>query len=332
MNEIGKKKIIKPSPKGNLARVHPTTGGVNIDFGGQCFHGVSSDLFLGFDINDPSQTYQNTRKLNLSISINPGEYSTAAFLSFLTQNGLNNTENVPGCLTRTKKCKYHGDAETGLRASVKLLKMLSYQSFDVDGLHYEFDSIGVACNESYGSVGHRKGNAFKNSSSHFEIKFKKLPADSPPYEYLCLNIHLKPKATQGFGKSAALQRLEQAIGLFYAELGLQPSYKCSTALKQSLTMTEANYKQNGFGCKHKHSQEVLEDNILAKSYRHGGKENEVFSLLDYLKAPKQKKGDTQLKRAAPQLAHAMPLSAGDLSKDEISVKPTKNAWNFSPKI
>ena len=294
------------SHKGNLIRLHPKTGGVNIDFGGQRFHGVSTDLFFGLDSNDLSQTYQNTRKFNISIAVNPNHWGVDQLLSYLTF----------GDLERTHKCALHGDIDTGLRASKKLMNLLKLNQFNVDGVHYVYDSIGVACNPLYASVSHRRGNAFETSSSHFEIKFRRQSGEEGPGEYLCLNIHLMPENSRPYGKSHALERLKQAIHLFHAELGLSntPShpYTFCTSLKLALNVTLDDYEAKGFSCKHEESLDALEDHDVAVQYRRDSSTNKGLSLWDYVK-----KDDKQKLDAATVTTNV------SLSEE---VKPVVNAW------
>jgi hypothetical protein len=296
----------------NLIRLHPKAGGVDIDFGSQHFRGVSADLFFGLDLNDFSRTYQNTRKLNISISINPSHWDVEQFLSYLTA----------GNLERTQKCTFHGDRDTGLRASNKLMSLLKFDHFDVDGVHYAYDSIGAACNRSYASVSHRKGNVFEKSSSHFEIKFRRQSGEEGPDEYLCLNIHLMPEKILPFGKPQALERLKQAIRLFYAELGLSSTasnpYTFRTNLKLALTVTLGDYEENGFSCKHEQSLDALENNGVAVKYTHFASENRGLSLWSYVqKAEKEK---LHIALDAVSVTTDVPSPAED-------VKSAPNAWS-----
>ena len=242
----------------NLIRLHPKKGGVDIIFGGQSFHGVSTDVFLGLDQNDLSQTYQKTRKFNLSLAVNPNLWRVEQFLSYLTS----------GNLESTSKCMFHGDRETGLNASHNLMNLLPLHRFHIDGVCYVYDSIGVACNWGYAPVSQRQGNNFENTSSHFEIKFR---AENEPNTYLCLNIHVMPERTRKYGQREALERLEQAIRLFYAELGLLNTgaypYKSCTHLKTALKVTADNYDKQGFSCKHGRSLDALDNYAVAQEYR-----------------------------------------------------------------
>ena len=247
---------IEHTTESNLIRVHPKRGGLTIDYGAQHFHGVNADLFFGLDLHDFSQTYHITRKFNISIAINPSYCSAEAFLAFVTK----------GDLEKTKKCELHGDKDTGLRAEKRLLELLSPGVFDVDGVRYVYDSIGVACNNAYKPVAHRTGNDFKNSSNHFEIKFRRDPEGALPHEYLCLNIHLMKETSKPFGKAEAMERLKQGIGLFYAELGLRAAHTLRTDLKSALTVTLGNFEVRGFSCKHEESLAVLFKYHEAKRY------------------------------------------------------------------
>lgn len=303
----------------NLIRLHPQSGGENIQFGGQYFHGVSSDVFLGLDLNDLSQTYQNSRKLNLSISVNPACWSTEDLLSYLTF----------GELERTQKCKFHGDIDTGLRASEKLkgllqLKQLNH-AIEVDGIAYAYHSIGVACNARYQSVSHRQGNPFEKSSSHFEIKFRRQSGEEGSDEYLCLNIHLMPESTKSYGKEHALARLKQAIRLFYAELGLNiapASYKPLTSLRAALHVTRDNYEELNFSCKHRQSQDVLENSILASQHTYSKSSSNGLSLWDYISSNN------------PSLIQPAQSSekVKNPSPPEVDAKPVVNAWSKKPVI
>ena len=142
--------------------------------------------------------------------------------------------------------------------------------FDVKGARYVYDSIGVAANPNYGSVEHRKGNAFKNSTSHFEIKFiKHKTIGELPHELLCLNIHLKADENERFGQRAVCERLKQGIRLFYSELGVLRTelQQPRTILQLALNTTLDDFERNGFSCEHPTSREVLEEkHRFAKSY------------------------------------------------------------------
>ena len=242
--------------KGNLIRLHPKQGGLTIDYVNQRFCGVSTDVFFGLDLNDFSQPYQITRKFNMSIAINPNHWSTEAFLAHLTN----------GKLEKNKKCALHGDINSGLSAHENLLSLLHRQTFHVDGVLFTYDSIGVACNSAYGPVAHRTGNDFENSTSHFEIKFRRESERALPQEYLCLNIHLMTETGKSFGKTQAIERLKQGISLFYAELGLRAGYNPDTDLQSALTVTLDNYVARGFSCKHKASLAVLLEYHEVKRY------------------------------------------------------------------
>jgi hypothetical protein len=307
----------------NLIRLHPKTGGVNINFGGQEFHGVSTDVFFGLDLNDFSQTYQNSRKFNISISVNPGSWSTESLLSYLTS----------GELESTLKCDFHGDIETKLHASRKLKNLLKLEELDhvliVDGMPYIYDSIGVACNRGYKSVSHREGNAFENSSSHFEIKFRRQSGEEGPDEYLCLNIHLMPENNQAYGQSQAIARLKQAIHLFYAELGLSimpSSYVSSTSLKTALRVTVDNYEELGFSCKHKKSQGVIENNMIASQYTHRKASSIGLSVWDYVEPSMKAKSQVSTGKNTKTS-----VTGNDVAPPEDDMKsdvtPVVNAWS-----
>jgi hypothetical protein len=310
---------IKKSSVSNLVRLHPKNGGVNIEFGGQSFHGVSTDVFLGLDLNDLSETYQNSRKLNLSISVNPSCWSTEDLLSYLTF----------GELERTQKCKFHGDIDTGLRASEKLKGLLKLKqlgnALEVDGVAYAYHSIGVACNSRYQSVSHRQGNAFEKSSSHFEIKFRRQSGEDGPDEYLCLNIHLMPENTKAFGKQHALERLKQAIHLFYVELGLNlapASYIPVTKLITALYVTRSNYEELGFSCIHRQSQDVLENSVIASEHSHRKSSIGSLSVWDYIEKSMSAKSGTPL----GEPAHTS-VTDNEASPPTVEVKPVANAWS-----
>ncbi|MDF1683447.1 MAG: hypothetical protein P1U36_02195 [Legionellaceae bacterium] len=311
-----------------MIRLHPKTGGVNINFGDQYFHGVSADVFFGLDLNDFSQTYQNSRKFNLSISVNPSCWSTEDLLSYLTL----------GELERTSKCDFHGDIETKLHASKQLKKLLKLEQlghvFVVDGMHYIYDSIGVACNRRYQSVSHRQGNAFEKSSSHFEIKFRRQPSEheigeQEADEYLCLNIHFMPENTRAYGKGHTLERLKQAIHLFYAELDLPTtpvSYTSSTSLKIALRVTLDNYEELGFSCKHKKSQNVIERHALATHYTHSKSNQRGLSLWDYVATSEETKLHSSLSESvSSSVASSNTAPPEDDVKSDI--KPVVNAWS-----
>lgn len=298
----------------NLIRLHPKAGGVNINFGRQYFQGVSTDIFFSLDERDLRKTYHSTRKLNISISVNPMCLSVEQFLSYVTS----------GKLERTQKCTFHGDIETGLYASNRLMELLSFKQFDIEGKRYVYDSIGVACNQAYASVSHRKGNDFENSSSHFEIKFRRQSDTQGPKEYLCLNIHLMPEHSRSYGWSEALERLKQAICLFYTELGLgthsNTSHTFRTNFRLALNVTLNNYEKEGFSCKHEQSLDVLETNAMAVRYTHDASKNTGLSLWDY--AEKTKRTQKNKKHAALNAATA----TMDTSLEVAEEKPRPNAW------
>lgn len=282
----------------NLIRLHSEKGGLSIDYGQQRFQGVSTDLFFGLDLNDFSRPYQITRKFNLNISINPNHWSTKACLDFLTN----------GRLEKTQKCTLHGDIDSGLCAHENLLNLLSPDAFNVDGVYYEYDSIGVACNHAYAPVGHRIENEFENRASHFEIKFRRVSDDALPQEHLCLNIHLTQETSQPFGKVDVMARLKQGIALFYAELGLCAAYTRCTDLKSALTVNLDNYVARGFSCRHKASLAVLSQHNDAKMYTRA---QPVSASLE--KSPKLK---PTFFSAAPD--DFPPLSAGKPKKTDAA--------------
>ena len=186
--------------------------------------------------------------------------TTQAFLSHFTNDSL----------TTTTKCTFHGDKESGLEAHANLMKLLKITNFQINGVSYSYDSIGVACNSSYDPVSHRKGNDFESRSSHFEIKFLKQSETALSKEYLCLNIHLTNEADDLFGKEKAIERLTQGINLFYAELGLNSpaaAYRLKTKLQSAMSVTLDNFEARGFSCRHEESLEVLENYRIAKQYR-----------------------------------------------------------------
>jgi hypothetical protein len=244
----------------NLVRLHPNDGGRVVDFGNQKFQGVSTDLFFGLDFNDFSSPYRITRKLNISIAINPNYLSTQNFLALVTS----------GALKQTAKCKLHGDKDTGLLASNFLKKLLSPAKFTVNNVDYEYDSIGIACNQNYEKVSSRIVNDVENSSSHFEIKFQRRSDGTHPEELLCLNIHLVPEKNKILGQKEAIERLTQGINLFYAELGLfntaSSVHTPLTNLRSALSVTMENYESYGFSCRHNESLDVLNKYNIAKKY------------------------------------------------------------------
>ena len=314
----------KKSIASNLIRLHPITGGVDINFGTQYFQGVSPDVFLGLDLNDFSKTNQITRKLNLSISVDPRDWKTEDLLSYLTK----------GQLQRTSKCELHGDKNTGLIASPRLRTLLMLEQLSntitVVGLRYVYDSIGVACNPGYKSVSHRQGNAFETSSSHFEIKFLRQTDEPGPAEYLCLNIHLMPDNTGSYKKEHAIERLKQAIHLYYAELGLKTapaSYQSSTRLRAALKVNLANYEKMDFACIHGKSQEAIGNNAVALHYTKDSSIHEGYSLFDFVSTTKKQ---NRHKKKIARVPYDDATDTAVLPENDKQPEQAVNAWSKKP--
>ncbi|MCX7122210.1 MAG: hypothetical protein NTV32_00765, partial [Gammaproteobacteria bacterium] len=213
----------------DLIRLHWDQGGVEIDYG-QPFKFVSPDVFVNIDRSDASKIFRVTRKLNIGISIDPNCCSAEVFFRFFScglKSGILMDSFESDALKTEAKCEIHGDAQTGLVASLALKKILKEsglnEEFLVNDDVYSYDSIGVAANGRYAGVDHREGNSCYNKSSHFEIKFRRTSPPkigAPEVEFLCLNMHLTAKATFKF--ESALERLKLGLRLFREELGIAP--------------------------------------------------------------------------------------------------------------
>jgi hypothetical protein len=275
-----------------LIRLHPSTGGKLVDLtqlgipdhlGKQKFKGVSPDVFIYLDRGN-YVPYIITRKLNITIQIDPNGWPVEEFLKYLTE----------GRLVRTDKCMYHGDEDTGVTAHKNLEQLLKPKGLNVRVKEsrwgfiipaaqalYAFYSVGIAANSKYGAVSTRQGNDSENSSSHFEIKFKRdgsKPGDMPQHEYLCLNIHLLASPRNSFGREEVLNRLDAAIRLFYHELQLLqfPNLKkFTTVLRHTFSVTldhhEDAAKGYKFSCKHPKSIDNMEKYKQARPYISIGK-------------------------------------------------------------
>lgn len=254
----------------NLVRIHPNEAGKTVDFGGQRFVGVSPDIFIGLDSFDSSNAYIITRKFNISIKINPKLWSSGDFFRFLTEGqSVGSDPFKTKALEKVEKCSIHGDDETNLRAHANLkallcqadLNQLSDKTggFKVNDAIYAFHSIGVAANEDYAPVCQR-------NTSHFEIKFQR-QGDLLPLEFLCLNIHLMAELDRKFDQEAVMNRLNQGIRLFYAELGvLKKPFHPQTRLKDAMGITLDNFERQHFSCIHTESLNVLEAHHEAKAH------------------------------------------------------------------
>jgi|GEM_PF-4975387 len=255
-----------------LVRVHPRGGGVRANMGGQAFQGASPDIFFGLDTCDPSTVRVITRKFNLNIDVDPEVLPAEALFRLLTC-GLSGTDPfVSRALQPTRKCKIHGDEATGLRAHPTLQRLLDVSnlnkvnattlSFMVNGVYYEYDSVGVAANPDYHYVKGRPTN-------HLEIKFRAVSATShTPEEYLCLNVHLHAQKHSGLGLTNMLTRLTAAIQLFYAELGvlnLNVAYIPQTAFFNTLNISLNNFTSNRFECHNQLSRTALQNHRTAKA-------------------------------------------------------------------
>lgn len=247
----------------NLIRLHPKDGGISCTFNGQIFEGLSPDVFAALNLRDYSELYMVTRKFNISVAVNPALWPAEAFFCYLTCGVDGQDPFACKALKKTDKCSIHGDQETGLCAHSNLLRLLGVGAhstgFKVNASTYVFDSIGVATELGYKGVNHRVDNDFDNSTSHFEIKFKRIDR-TLPLEYLCLNFHLRPDLEKPFGSKATLERLNVAFQLFFRELGVLPELgKPVTCLRKALEVTPDNFKDKGFSCRHKRSLEVLDN-------------------------------------------------------------------------
>lgn len=296
-----------PKKSNNLIRLHPKEGGINIQYGNQLFQYVSPDLYIGLNLLDLINPYIITHKLNLSIAVNPKEWSTKSFFSYLTQAPDGDDPFDSKVLAKTKKCVIHGDKKTHLHAHENLMRILDQADliklnapvlgFDIQGARYVYHSVGVACNPNYAAVSQRQDNPVENKASHFEIKFKKESNDIAVDEFLCLNIHLMAESRSGFGRDKVLSRLEQAIRLFYSELSLLHSkspYHPQTNLKSILNATVDNYKDYGLSCQHPRSLEVLNQRDEVIEYSATSRKSTTLSL--FTPAPAVTPAPAELKR------------------------------------
>jgi len=199
----------KPWVEANMVRLHPRAGGKRMTLNEQDFNGVSCDIFSQLDKYDASTIRRITRKINLTIQVNPNLCSPLQLFRELAVLGPDAQE----LLQPTAKCRYHGDYESGLRASERLLNVLPdiYLKNRFGTYRYTYDSIGIAAAENFGQINHRK-------TSHFEIKFRRYHEDGlGPFEgeFLVLNVHLSANTASNFGKQEALNRLRNCIRLFY---------------------------------------------------------------------------------------------------------------------
>ena len=148
----------------NLIRLHPTSGGKEIEFGNQRFCGVSPDIFIALDLYNYAIPYRITRKFNLTVAVSPKLWPTEDFFTFLTKGGspANPDPFNSKALKQIGKCEIHGDEDTGLVAHGNLFELLDQEDlqkfsadsigFDTLGARYVYVSIGVAANSNFGSV------------------------------------------------------------------------------------------------------------------------------------------------------------------------------------
>lgn len=280
-----------PTPIHGLIRIHPNEGGKAIAFKGQDYRGVSPDVFVAPDKWDNTVAYWITRKLNLTIQINPNLFSTESFFKQVTVGSFGE-DAFKNALKRKEESNIHGDDRTGLRAHPMLLKHLKeglhltakddFIKFNSGGVHYVFHSVGVAANQNYAAAGHRVLNDFKNRTSHFEIKFYRQDK-LPPYEFLCLNIHLQA-TNKNFGPKEAMDRLHNAIDLFYRELGVLAgdNSKPITRLQQALSVDHMNYEEKGFNVANATSLVVALKVREAKAHIKQAGDPRGFNLSFYL--------------------------------------------------
>ncbi len=263
---------LSASEEFRLIRLHPAEGGAAVRHAGHRFVGVSPDIFVSLDKFDRSDTYLRTLKFNLGMSINPALWPTKDFLCYFTE----------GPLEKTDKCQFHGDKETGLTASANLLNFVRLKSFTVAGKRYSYDSIGIAMNDKYQQVSHRRGNEYSNISSHFELKFLSTATDKRPPELLCLNIHITAVDGPRFNQDKALDRLKASVDLFYSELGLSESYELKTDLRKAFEVNLGNCEAKGFLIKHGDSVTAYEDYGLARLHTRRKAEVAPIRLSDLL--------------------------------------------------
>ncbi len=262
--------------KPDLVRLHPALGGQKVNFAGQCFIGASPDVFINLDKYNPARVYRVTRKVNLTIGINPDAWSTEDFFRYFTRGQRADGTLVDpfrtGALRAEEKCAIHGDKESRLFPSIVLKIFLEYgrldKSFKVGDAVYMFDSIGVAANRKFEAVDHRAGNPFNSTGSHFEIKFKRISdpvLGGPVEEYVCLNLHLS--ADSRWDQEAVKKRLQAAVRLFSAELGVRKpdNYRPETRLRDSFEVTLYNYADYGFLCRHELSRQALQRYLDAQA-------------------------------------------------------------------
>ena len=324
-----------------LVRLHPRDGGKQVMFNSQNFQGVSVDIFVALDAMDVSAPYCITRKLNINIAIDPSAWNTTAFFEYFTQG--NSTETNPfksKALSKTSKCEIHGDENTGLIAHNHLMALLQPTdlitsketsqpcAFDVDGVRYVYDSIGVASNKSYGAVDNRQHNTFEGHSSHFEIKFRRQSHGACPYEYLYLNIHLTKDAKNIFGKKEVCERLRQGIRLFYSELGVLNTKGASnplqTNLKSSLNVTLANYDSSQFSCIHPTSLDVLKRYNDAKKYKAPSHELSLWALVTNKSKTLSQSMRSDTRLTQPKQQPAKSLSSTVLQEEDFPSLPTSS--------
>ncbi len=314
----------------NLVRLHPKNGGKDIDFLNHRFVGVSPDIFIGLDHNDMSKAYRITRKFNISISVNPDEWSAKNFFQAFAAGGLNDEcPFITEALKPTAKCKIHGDKATGISPSSYLLKILNQNdfikpqnienSFMVDDEIYVLDSIGVAANHKYNAVSQRAENAYGNNTSHFEIKFKKQSSGNVR-ELLCLNIHLCATTKNRNGRPQIFDRLTAGVRLFYAELGcLNISYKAVTDLRSILNATLDNYQDKNLSCRHQKSIDVLNKYQEAK-INNSASEIRMTTLTDYI--VKKNKKTSKAKKPA----NIDTPTTSDAKEDTVKKKVVYSSW------
>ncbi|MCX7117679.1 MAG: hypothetical protein NTW94_07240 [Legionellales bacterium] len=313
---------------GGLIRIHPREGGAKIIFKNQMFCGVSPDVFLNIDSRDKTHPFRITRKLNLTIQINPEEFSAEHFFQLVTR-GESGENPFVKALKKTHKCEIHGDGDTGLCAHPELLKFLELHlkkipgeasiGFEVDGAHYFYHSVGVAANHHYGAAGQRLDNPFVNHTSHFEIKFRRKD-HTQSEENLCLNIHLQA-IDKKFAKKETFSRLVAAVRLFYRELGVLSGDDSmpETLLRKALTVDHFNYEEKGFSIYHPTSVIISEEAKEARKYIKLKGDPRGFTFFDHLEDKDRDLAEKPKKpiRAASGTSHVVHFDI----HDDISFPP-----------
>jgi hypothetical protein len=212
-----------------MIRVHPSCGGLRIQNEDDFFQGVSTDVFFQLDLFDPSQTYHVTRKINMTIQIDPSLVPCDAFFESFIESGN---------LHEKGKSIYCGN--TGQGGLVARLGSIPLHSFVIQGEPYAFDSIGIAAGEGFVGLNGRR-------CSHLEIKYV---SRQTPLESMVLNLHLSSKHGSGYNLQAVRKRFHACMNLF--EVLLRRSKQVLRVLPKHLDvkvlreLTLANFSECGY--------------------------------------------------------------------------------------